>query len=43
MWHEVCVNSNLDVVQLIFSLNGVQSEILNVFVFAFSMNHVLYI
>ena len=29
IWHKVCVNENLDVVQLIFSLKGVQPEILN--------------
>ena len=29
IWHEVCENANLDVVQLIFSLKGIQAEILN--------------
>ena len=29
IWHKVCANENLDVVQLIFSLKGVQPEILN--------------
>ena len=29
IWHEVCLNANLDVVQLIFSLKGIQPEILN--------------
>ena len=29
IWHEVCKNRNLDVVQLIFSLKGIQPELLN--------------
>ena len=29
IWHEVCFNANLDVVQLIFSLKGIQPEILD--------------
>ena len=29
IWHEVCRNRNLDVVQFIFSLKGIQPEILN--------------
>ena len=29
IWHCVCKNANLDVVQLIFSLKGIQPEILN--------------
>ena len=31
IWHNVCSNKNLDVVQLIFSLKGVQVELLNDF------------
>ena len=29
IWHGVCKNANLDVVQLIFSLKGIQPELLN--------------
>ena len=29
IWHEVCYNNNLDVVQLILTLKGIQAEILN--------------
>ena len=29
IWHKVCRNENLDVVQFIFSLKGIQPEILN--------------
>ena len=29
IFHKVCVNRNLDVVQFIFSLTGIQSETLN--------------
>ena len=29
IWHFVCTNENLDVVQLIFSLKGVQPDLLN--------------
>ena len=43
IWHEVCRNANLDVVQLIFSLKGIQPEILsksgyNVFLIACEFN-----